>query len=118
MYSIIDGINWKLFYKSKHFPINNHSHTLLKDILSCEKDLLISKNPLNRKIKYEIYELQSSYMNIYYNLTYISSSEQLLMSLKHADISIPLKANAFHFELKLSYIETNKKTFYNYTKKN
>ena len=39
------------------------------------------------------------------------------MSLKDADISIPLKGNAFQFELKLSYIETNKKTFYNYIKK-
>jgi hypothetical protein len=38
------------------------------------------------------------------------------MSLKDADISIPLKGNAFHFELKLSYIETNKKTFYKYIK--
>ena len=55
-------------------------------------------------------------MNIYQNITCISSSEQLLMSLKDADISIPLKGNAFHFELKLSYIETNKKTFYTYIK--
>jgi hypothetical protein len=67
MYSIIDDINWRPFYKSKHFPINNHSQTLLKDTLSCEKDLLISKNQLNSKIKHEIYELHSSYMNIYYN---------------------------------------------------
>ena len=38
-------------------------------------------------------------MNIYYNITCISSSEQLLMSLKDADIPIPFKANEFYFIL-------------------